>query len=137
MILQISLTYAPPAKSLVPSSAPMPDRSESLVALEQRLAERLLEFEYLDAAWPKGHTAVERARIGRFREDALSEIVVLQDRIVRGRAETLADAAAQLRRLVVMAAEEPHPHALLEPPDVRGLVASVLAAVERAADGVA
>ncbi len=111
--------------------------SDSLVVLEQHLAERLLEFEYLDAAWPKGDTAVERARIGRFREDALSEIVVLQDRITRGRAETLADAAAQLRRLVVMADEEPCPHALLEPPDMRGLVASVLVVVEREVDGVA
>ena len=111
--------------------------SDSLVALEQHLAERLLEFEYLDEAWPKGDTAVERARIGREREDTLSGIVTLRNRIVTGRAETLADAAAQLRRLMVMADEEPRPHALLEPPDVRGLVASVLAAVEREADRLA
>jgi hypothetical protein len=31
--------------------------------------------------------------------------------------------------------DEPRPHALLASPDVRGLVASVLAVVEREADG--
>ena len=60
----------------------MPVPSESLPVLEQRLAERLLDFERLDEAWPKGRTAVERAEIGRQREDALSEIVALRDRIV-------------------------------------------------------
>ena len=65
----------------------------------QRLAERLLYFERLDEAWPHGHTAIERAEIGRHREDALSGIVALRDRIVTARAETLADAAVQLRRL--------------------------------------
>ena len=49
-------------------------------------------------------------------------------------AETLADAAVQLRRLVVMAEEEPRPHALLASPGAPGLVASVLAVVEREAD---
>ena len=49
------------------------------------------------------------------------------------RAETLADAAVQLRRLVVMAEEEPRPHALLASPDARCLVSSVLAMVEREA----
>ena len=56
---------------------------------------------------------------GRQREDALSGIVALRDRIVTARAETLADAAVQLRRLVVMAEEEPRPHALLASPDAR------------------
>ncbi len=78
---------------------PMPAPSETLPALEQRLAERLLYFERLDEAWPKGRTAIERAEIGRHREDALSGIVALRDRIVTARAETLADAAVQLRRL--------------------------------------
>ena len=87
----------------------MPAPSETLVALEQRLAERLLDFNRLDTAWPCGRTAIERAEIGRRREDTLSEIDALQDRIVTARAETLADAAVQLRRLVVMADEEPRP----------------------------
>ena len=38
-----------------------------------------------------------------------------------------------LRRLVVMADEEPRPHALLALADARRLVASVLAVVEREA----
>ena len=111
----------------------MPGPTESLPALEQYLTERLLAFELLDAAWPKGRTAVERAEIGRQREDALSEIVALRNRIVTARAETLADAAVQLRRLEVMADEDPQPHVLLAVPDARRLVASVLAVVEREA----
>ncbi len=77
---------------------------------------------------------IERAEIGRHREDALSGIVALRVRIVTARAETLADAAVQLRRLVVMAEETPRPRALLASPDVCGLVASVQAVVEREAD---
>ena len=77
-----------------------------------------LDFERLDAAWPRGRTA-ERAEIGRQREDPLSGILA-RDRIVTARAETLADAAVQLRRLVVMAEETPRPRALLSSPDVRG-----------------
>ena len=41
--------------------------------------------------------------VGGPREEALSEIVAICQRIASGRAETLADAAVQLRRLVVMA----------------------------------
>ena len=52
---------------------------------------------------------MERTEIGQPREDALSEIIALHQRIVTARAETLADAAVQLRRLVVMADEEPRP----------------------------
>ncbi len=32
---------------------PMPGPAETLVDLEQRLAERLLDFDLLDEAWPK------------------------------------------------------------------------------------
>ena len=111
--------------------APLPVPSETLPVLEQRLAERLLAFEHLDAAWPKGRTAIDRTEIGRQREDALSGIVFLRDLIITVRAGTLADAAAPLRRLEVMAEEEPRPHALLAPLNARRLVASVLAVVER------
>ena len=45
---------------------------------ESRLAERLLDFETMDAAWPKGRTAIERAEIGREREEALYEIAALR-----------------------------------------------------------
>ncbi len=46
----------------------MPATSETLPALEQRLTERLLDFERLDKAWPKERTAIERADIGRQRD---------------------------------------------------------------------
>ena len=83
----------------------MPAASETLPALEQRLAERLLGFETMDAAWPKGRIAIERAEFGGEREEALYEIAALRQRIATGRAETLADAAVQLRRLAVEAEE--------------------------------
>ncbi len=54
----------------------MPAASEPRPALDQRLAENLLDFERLDEAWPRGRTAIERDGIGRQREDALSGIVV-------------------------------------------------------------
>ncbi len=90
---------------------------------------------YDPVLWPHGHTAVARAEIGRRRQDVLSEIVTLRNSIATGRADTLADATVQLRRLVVMADEEPRPHALLASPGARSFVASVLAVVEREADG--
>ncbi len=112
----------------------MPATPESLVSLEHQLAEALLEFERLDGAWPRGRAAIERAGIGRRREEALCEIQSFRQRIATGRAETLADAAVQLRRLAAEAEDEPQLHALMALPDARGLVASVLAVVERAAD---
>ena len=60
------------------------------------LTDRLLAFEHLDEAWPKGRTAIERADLGRRREDALSKIATLRNRIARGRAATLADPLAAL-----------------------------------------
>ena len=59
----------------------MPAASETLPALDQRLAERLLTFVLLDKAWPHGHTAIERAEIGRQRNRVLAEIAALQGRI--------------------------------------------------------
>ena len=44
------------------------------------------------------YRANERTGIGRQRKDALSGVVALRDRVVTSRAETLADAAVQLRR---------------------------------------
>ncbi len=58
----------------------MPAPSETLPALEQQLAERLLALKRLDEAWPSGRTAIERAEIRRQREDALSEIITLRQR---------------------------------------------------------
>ena len=70
-----------------PLSARMPGSSETLPALEDQLVQRLLAFERLDEAWPRGRTAIERAEIGRQREDALSEIASLRTRIATGRAD--------------------------------------------------
>ena len=87
-----------------------------------------------NVAWPHAPHVLDRAKIGRRREEALSGIVALRGRIVTAHAETLADAAVQLRRLVVMVEEEHRAHALLASPDVHRLLASVLAVVEREAD---
>ncbi len=59
----------------------MPTTSETLPALEQRLAERLLAFVLLDKVWPHGLTALERADVGRQRNGVLVEIAALQERI--------------------------------------------------------
>ena len=92
----------------------MPAASETLAALEQRLA---------SSAWTKpGPAAAPRSSAPRS----------------VGNAKTLADAAVQLRRLVVEAeAEGPSLRGLLAEPDMRRLVASVLAVVEREADAPA
>ena len=54
---------------------PMPGASETLSALEQRLAGRLLAFERLGEAWPKGRAAIECAEIARRRDDALTAAI--------------------------------------------------------------
>ena len=114
----------------------MPEPVESLPVLEQRLVGRLLAFERLDNARPRGRTALERAEIGRLRSIALLDVETLQQRILRARAATLDDAAVLLRRLAALADadEAPNPRGLFAEPDVRRLVASVLAVVEREAD---
>ena len=114
----------------------MPAATESLPALEQCLIDSLLCLERLDEAWPRERTAPERAEIGRQRSIALLDVETLQQRIMRARAESLDDAAVLLRRLVALADadEAPNPRRLFAEPDVRRLVASVLAVVEREAD---
>ncbi len=59
----------------------MSEPSETLPVLEQRFAEHLLAFVLLDKAWPHGHTAIERADVGRQRNGVLAEIAALQERI--------------------------------------------------------
>lgn len=106
----------------------MSGASETLPALEQRLAERLLAFERHDAAWPHVPYVLDRARIGQQRDDTLSEISRLQQRIVTAQAVTIEDAAVQLRRLKVwMGTRDTVSERLL---------ASVLAVVEREANVV-
>ena len=61
-----------------------------------------------NAARPHAPHILDRTKIDRRREEALSEVVALRDRIVTARAEPLADAAVQLRRLVVMVDRDGH-----------------------------
>ncbi len=103
----------------------MPVPSGHLVDLEQQLAGLLVQFEILSEAWPVAPRAVDRASIGREHSLALDAIGALQRRITVVRAETLADAAVQLRRLGAMAGDDD--------PEMMLLVASVLAVVERVA----
>ena len=62
------------------------------------MAERCFSAIIRPHARPHGRTAIERAEIGRQRDEVLYEIASLRTRIVTARAETLADAAVQLRR---------------------------------------
>ena len=56
----------------------MPEPSEKLPTLEQRLAEHLLAFVLLNENWPHGPTATERGETGRQRNGVLAEIAALQ-----------------------------------------------------------
>ena len=62
-----------------------------------------------NAAWPHAPHVLDRAKIGCERQDTLSKISGLQERIIEAWAITIEDAAVQLRRLVVMAEEVPRP----------------------------
>ncbi len=113
----------------------MPAPSGHLVDLEQQLAGLLVQFEILGEAWPVAPRAVDRASIGREHSLALDTIGALQRRITVARAETLADAAVQLRRLEAIVGAG----AMLSI-DWRGLtrlVGSIRAAVEGAVDRAA
>ena len=71
----------------------MPQTSETLPYLEQRLAEHLIAFVFLNKDWPHRLTATERAEIGRQRNKILVEIAALQKRIASAPSEMLADVA--------------------------------------------
>lgn len=77
-----------------------------LLAWEAELTERLLSHDRLEAAWPKGETAVERAGIGRRLEDVLEDIADIHELIADARPRTLAGAAVLLSR--ALAAIEAH-----------------------------
>ena len=113
------------------SAEPFP---KTLVDLEHQFHCRLLEFARLDDEWPKGATALIRAKIGRQHSEALSDIAELEKRIFEARAESLDDAAVQLRRLAAVM-DEIDVRKLLSSPGVRRLVMSVSNAVERVVEG--
>ncbi len=77
-----------------------------LLAGEAELTELLLEHERLEAAWPKGPTAIDRARIGRRLEEVLDDIAEIHELIADARPRTLAGAAVLLRG--ALAAIEAH-----------------------------
>ncbi len=110
----------------------------SLVEMERQLESALLEYESLSQAWPKEPHTVARAEIGRKVEDALGRIYELHRAITRAQAETLPDAAVQLRRLAVLfdgqGASILSLQAALEGQNetAQRLLASALAAVEAA-----
>ena len=108
----------------------MPDPSGHLVDLEQQLAGLLVKFEVLSEAFPLPPGTIDRARIDREYSLALDEIGSLQRRITAARAETLADAAVQLRRLEAIVADRLM--LSMDWPGLRRLVGSIRAAVERA-----
>ncbi len=109
-----------------------------LVDLERELETLLVEYESLSLAWPKEPHAVARAEIGRQVEDALGRIYELHRAITRAQAETLPDAAVQLRRLAALfdgqGASILSLQAALEGQNetAQRLLASALAAVEAA-----
>ncbi len=97
-----------------------------LPSLETRLEARLIELERLHQVRPSLPDALGRAGAGQRIDELLDEIAVLQQEVEKNPAETLADAAVQLRRLAAWidgANEVPE-----------RLLASALRAVERAVE---
>ncbi len=97
-----------------------------LPALEQRLEACLFELERLHQVRPSLPDALGRAGAGQRIYELLDEIAVLHQEVENSPAETLADAAVQLRRLAAWidgANEVPE-----------RLLASALRAVEKAVE---
>ncbi len=116
----------------------MPAASETLPVLEEQLVQRLLAFECLDEACPRGRTAIERRSACGARcpgsppfGTASSPPEPRDPARRRGAAPVVAPGLNQTEHF------EPRQHALLAPPDARNLVASVLAVVEREVDAPA
>ncbi len=73
--------------------------SATLVEMERELTRLLIEYDELEAAWPKGRHVLVRARIGRQVADALSRIDDLGHAIATTPARTRAEGAVRKRRL--------------------------------------
>ncbi len=97
----------------------------SLPALEHHLEASLLELQKLERTRPGLPTARARTEAGERIDDLLDEIAELQRMIDTSPAETLEDAAVELRRL----------GAYVERGQPARLLAGALGAVERAASG--
>lgn len=97
-MLERSSLRSPPAQS----PAPAPYGDAALVVAEHELHRLVIEVDELYAMWPKGKGAVERARIGRRIEVALSRVAELYRIIANAQPATLQGAAVQIRRALVM-----------------------------------
>ena len=93
---------SPPRSSLSQPTAPAPHTDADLVVAEHELQDLVIEVDELYAMWPKGRGAVERARIGRRIDDALSRVAELYGIITNAQPATLQGAAVQFRRALAM-----------------------------------
>ena len=75
---------------------------EGLVEMEHELTRLLIEYDELEAAWPKGDHVLVRAKIGRQAADALSRIADLQHAIATTPARTVAMCEQLVFRLLQM-----------------------------------
>ncbi len=85
--------------SVAPSPADLEQGADGLVEMERELTKLLLEYDELQAAWPKGGHVLVRAEIGRQVADALSRIDDLEHAIATTPARTADEAVVRHRRL--------------------------------------
>ena len=100
------MTPGRPSPRVLTVTAPPEHPDADLLAWEAELDHLVVEHARLEASWPKGKTAVERARTGRRLDEVLTRTAELHGLIARTRPRTPASAAVQLRR--ALAAIEAH-----------------------------
>ncbi len=85
--------------SVAPSPADLEQGADGLVEMERELTRLLIEYDELEAAWPKGGHVLVRAKIGRQVADALARIDAPEHAIATTPARTADEAAVRHRRL--------------------------------------
>ena len=96
-----------------------------LLAAEAEMQALAVEIETLRTLWPVGNTAIRRANIGGCLNSACARLAELYSTVAEARPETLAGAAAQLRRALVVVEDSGRME--------HRLIASALAVVEACA----
>ena len=96
-----------------------------ILAAEAEMQALAVEIETLRALWPVGDTAIRRAKIGGCLNSACERLADLYGMVSAARPETLAGAAAQLRRALVVVEDSDRME--------HRLIASALAVVEACA----